>query len=71
MPITAIRVIWVTALMLVLSSGARAATSFNARSAMGINLGAVSYYTSEQPFINSFVTSQGWITHSDAAWDTQ
>ena len=49
---------------------ARAATSFNAQSAMGINLGAVTYYTTEQPFINSFATAQGWITHSDAAWET-
>jgi len=49
---------------------ARAATSFNAQSAMGMNLEAVTYYTTEQPFINSFATSQGWITHSNATWDT-
>jgi hypothetical protein len=54
-----------------LSGGAHAATSFNAQSAMGINLGGVSYYTSEQPFINSFVTSERWITHSSATWDTK
>ena len=58
-------------LILMLSGVAHAATSFNAQSAMGINLGAVSYYTSEQPFINSFVTSERWITHSDATWDTK
>jgi len=62
---------WVAVLILMLSGGAHAATSFNARSPMGINLGAVSYYTSEQPFINSFVTSERWITHSDATWDTK
>jgi hypothetical protein len=50
--------------------GLRAATPLNAQSAMGVNLGAVTYYTSEQPFINSFATAQGWITHSDATWET-
>lgn len=48
----------------------RAATSFNAQSAMGINLASVNYYATEQPFINSFVSSERWITHSDDAWDT-
>lgn len=71
MPIAVIGSMWVTVLMLMLSGGAHAATSFNAQSAMGINLGGVSYYTSEQPFINSFVTSERWITHSDATWDTK
>jgi len=37
---------------------------------MGMNLSAVNYYASERPFINSFVTSGGWITHSDGTWDT-
>jgi hypothetical protein len=49
---------------------AHAASSSNAQSAMGINLGAVTYYTTEQPFINSFATAAGWITHSDATWET-
>jgi hypothetical protein len=71
MPIAVIGSMWVTVLMLLLSGAAHAATSFNAQSAMGINLGGVSYYTSEQPFINSFVTSERWITHSDATWDTK
>jgi hypothetical protein len=62
---------WASVLILMLSGGARAANSYNAQSAMGINLAAVSYYASEQPFINSFVTSEQWITHSDAAWDTK
>jgi len=69
--IRAIELISVSLLMLSLSNGARAATSFNAQTAIGMNLGAVNYYASEQPFINSFVTSEGWITHSDAAWDTK
>jgi hypothetical protein len=71
MPIAAIGLMWVTVLILTVSGAARAATPFNAQSAMGINLAAVSYYASEQPFINSFVTSEQWITHSDAAWDTK
>ena len=54
-----------------LSNGTPAATSSNARSAMGINLAAVNYFASEQPFINGFLESQQWITHSDATWDTK
>jgi hypothetical protein len=57
-------------LMLMLSGGAGAATSFNAQSAMGVNLGPVNYYSTEQPFINSFQTSNRWITHSNSSWDT-
>ena len=70
MPIAAIGLKWIIVLTLMFSGGARAATSFNAQSAMGINLATVNYYASEQPFINSFVTSEQWITHSDATWDT-
>jgi hypothetical protein len=69
-PIAAIGLMWVTVLILTVSGGARAATSFNAQSAMGMNLATVNYYASEQPFINSFVTSERWITHSNATWDT-
>jgi hypothetical protein len=54
----------------IFSGGTRAATRFNAQSAMGLNLTAVNYYASEQPFINSFATSERWITHSDSTWDT-
>jgi hypothetical protein len=61
---------WLTLLILAAPGGALAATSFNAQSAMGLNLAAVNYYSSEQPFINSFVTSERWITHSDFNWDT-
>jgi hypothetical protein len=70
MPGTAIGLMWVIALVLMLSGEARAATSFNAQSALGINLATVNYFATEQPFVNSFVTSQGWITHSNATWDT-
>jgi len=58
------------ALTLMFSCGADAATSFNTHSAMGINLAGVSYYSSEQPFINRLLSSERWITHSDAAWET-
>jgi hypothetical protein len=34
-----------------------------------MNLATVTYYSSEQPFINIFKTGDGWITHGDA-WDT-
>jgi len=68
--IRAIRLISFGLLILPLSNAVRAATSLNAQSAMGINLGSVNYYATEQPFINSLVTSRGWITHSNAAWDT-
>jgi len=57
-------------LILPLSNGPRAATVFNAQSPMGVNLGAVNYYATEQPFINAFASSERWITHSNAAWDT-
>jgi len=65
-----IGLIWALLLILAAPYEARGATSLNAQSAMGINLGAVTYYTTEQPFINSFATSQGWITHSNATWET-
>ncbi len=51
-------------------NGLRAATSFNANPPWASISGTVNYYTTEQPFINSFVTSQRWITHSNANWDT-
>jgi hypothetical protein len=69
-PIAATGLTWVAVLILTLIGGARAATTFNAQSSMGINLGDISYYATEQPFINSFVTSERWVTHSDATWDT-
>ena len=53
-----------------ISSSAQAATASNAQSALGVNLTAVNYYSSEQPFLNIFKTGSGWITHSNATWDT-
>lgn len=56
---------------------ARAETAANAKSALGINLSRVDYYTTEQPFLNVFKTGaasksnpQGWITHSSSKFDT-
>src|ERR1700728_3999302 len=68
--IRALELVSVGLLILPLSNGPRAATAFNAQSAMGTNLGAVNYYATEQPFINAFVSSERWITHSNAVWDT-
>jgi hypothetical protein len=68
--IRAIELISLGLLILPLSNGARAATAFNAQSAMGINLAGVSYYATEQPFINPFLESERWVTHSDTTWDT-
>jgi hypothetical protein len=55
--IGAIELMLVSLLILSLSNGARAASALNAQSAMGINLGAVNYFASEQPFINAFLES--------------
>jgi hypothetical protein len=38
---------------------------------MGINLEAVTYYSTEFPFINNFLTASEWITHSDTTRDTK
>jgi len=65
-----IQLISLNLLILSPANGPRAATVFNAQSAMGVNLEAVTYYASEQPFMNTFASSEGWITHSGAAWDT-
>lgn len=48
-----------------------AATSSNSKSPLGINLNSISYWSSEMPFINVFVSNSGWITHSNNSWDTQ
>lgn len=49
---------------------AYAATPANVKSPLGINLSTVSYYSSEQPFLNIFVTNGGWITHGKKGGDT-
>jgi hypothetical protein len=38
---------------------------------MGINLAAVTYWSTEFPFINNFLTASQWITHSDTTFDTK
>ena len=43
----------------------------NAQSPMGINLEAVTYYSTEFPFINDFLNASQWITHSDTFFDTK
>lgn len=43
----------------------------NAQSPMGINLEAVTYYSTEFPFINDFLNASQWITHSDTTFDTK
>lgn len=49
--------------------GAAVAAAPGSKSPLGMNLAAVAYYSSEQPFINIFKTAEGWTTHGDA-WDT-
>jgi hypothetical protein len=49
---------------------AQAGTSQNTKSPLGINVQGVSYYASEQPFINIFQTGSAWLTHSNVTWDT-
>lgn len=56
---------------LLFSSPAPAATSSNADSPLGINLAGISYYDSEEPFLNIFKTTaitqstpQGWVSMS-------
>ena len=47
-----------------------AVTQANTTSPLGINLNGVSYYSTEQPFLNVFVTNGGWVTHGQDTWDT-
>jgi hypothetical protein len=68
--ITAIGWMSVGLVILAPANESRAATAFNAQSAMGMNLSSVVYYATEQPFINAFLESERWITHSDGTWDT-
>jgi hypothetical protein len=52
------------------AASTQAATASNAKSSLGMNLVGVSYYSSEQPFLNIFKTGGSWITHSTQTWDT-
>lgn len=49
---------------------AGAETPNNYQSAVGINLQAVSYYSSEIPFLNVLKMGGGWITQANGQWDT-
>lgn len=66
------RSIFLTALILsvMCSTRASAATTYNAQSALGTNLQGISYWSSEQPFLNIFANAGAWITHSSSTWDT-
>jgi hypothetical protein len=68
---TIIPILWVSFLVFAASSApAGAVTPENAKSPLGINLSSVSYWSSEQPFLNIFKTGGGWITQSATTWDT-
>jgi hypothetical protein len=61
-----------------LAGRATAETSANANSPLGVDLAGVTYYSSEQPFLNLFKTTgvskgnpAGWFTHSSNQWDTK
>lgn len=63
--------------ILLLSSPASAATRSNAESPLGINLAGISYYDSEEPFLNIFKTTgitqstpQGWRTMTATGGET-
>ena len=64
---------WLLLGVLVLSAPGwvQAATTENAQSALGMNLAAVTYYSSELPFLDLLHMPGQWITHSDATWDTK
>lgn len=49
---------------------ARAETSANSQSAIGINLQGVNGYSSELPFLNVFKMGGGWMTQGGGQWDT-
>jgi hypothetical protein len=66
------------AAVFVFSSPAPAATSSNANSPLGINLAGISYYDSEEPFLNIFKTTaitqstpQGWRTMDATTSETK
>ena len=66
---------WLAVLAVLISASliarnAQAETSSNYQSAVGINLQAVTYYSSEIPFLNIFKMGGGWITQANGQWDT-
>lgn len=61
-----------------LAGRATAETAANVNSPLGVDLAGISYYSSEQPFLNIFKTTGvsketpvGWFTHSNNQWDTK
>jgi hypothetical protein len=68
--ITMIRLALVISLLCSMSS-VHALAQSNPASPLGTNLSGVSYYTSEQPFLNIFKTGGGWYTQvRGGVWDT-
>src|ERR1700756_1364189 len=63
--------VFLAALLIACVDAAFAVTPANAGSPLGMNLNGVAYYSSEQPFMNVFVTNGGWITRGEHTWDTQ
>ena len=53
-----------------ISRPVQAETSANYQSPLGVNLQAVSFYSSEIPFLNVFKMANGWLTQTNSAWDT-
>jgi PA14 domain len=51
-------------------NGSYAPIGSNATSPIGSNLGAWRDWGTDQPFINLFKTSRGWITQAPGVWDT-
>jgi len=57
-------------LLLVFLGPAQVMAQSNRTSSIAINLNGVSYYSSEQPFLNIFKTANGWITSTKTTFDT-
>lgn len=64
--------VWATPVMGILAaSPIWAASSSNAASPVGINLAPVTYYSSEQPFLNIFMTNSGFSTQNSNGQETK
>jgi hypothetical protein len=57
-------------LLIAMSAAAKPSAAPTAKSSLGINLAPITYYSSEQPFINILKTAYSWTTHGDT-WDTE
>jgi hypothetical protein len=49
----------------------QATAESNQTSPLGINLGSVTYYSPEQPFLDAFKTGSLWYTQNSTTWDTR